>query len=423
MTMSRYYSITIINPATSQVLVPNPNANGTAFVFSNNQSQATFSSLNAGANPYTVGGANPAALRCEIDITSTPLHSADAHAKPFVKIHGVPLSVVSQAADLNGMFVSISAGMSKGLPLANPQQIGLLAAGQVLQGVGEWVGPDMALTLYLTSGGSSADYSNVSGSASAAQPVTASAPVNLIFRWNKGQSLSTAITQCLQVAFPQLSIKMQISNSLVWGSDVPKVAFFQNLQQFAQWVNETSRSVLAGPNPANTVYATSTNPAYQGVTITLMGGTLIVQDFTTQTNPLKIAFQDLIGQPNWSAPGKVQVATVMRGDVTVGSFVQLPPALGTTSSFGSPNGGASPFVIGNASNSPYKGNSAFQGVALVTKVRHLGDSRSASGLSWVTALECVFAQPVTSPLLSSIPYVYRSTTGNGYGFTNPAGTP
>ncbi|WP_062090289.1 hypothetical protein [Caballeronia udeis] len=413
----RYYSIALVNPTTSQVLVPNPNANGTAFVLSNDKNAVTFTSLNAGASPQTQGGSNPAALRCELDITSTPLHSPDAHAKPFVRISGVPLSMVAQAADLNGMFISISGGMAKGLPLANPQQAGLLAAGQVLQGVGEWVDTDMSLTLYLAPGGASADYSNVSGSASAMQPVTGSTPANLVFQWNAGQSMSTAIANCLVTAFPQLSIKMQISNALVWGSGVPKVAFFENLQQFAQFINEASKSVLAGPNPANTIYAQSANPAYQGVTILLTGGTLVVQDFTTQTNPIAVDFEDLVGQPNQSAPGKVQLMTVMRGDIAMSDFVQLPPSLGTTSAFGTSNGGVSAFVFGNASNSPYKANSAFQGVALVTKVRHVGDSRNAAGKAWVSTYELAFAQPTTSPLLSSIPYIYKSPSGNSYGFT------
>ncbi|MGX7001942.1 hypothetical protein [Caballeronia sp. KNU42] len=414
----RYYAITLVNPATSQVLVPNPGSYGTAFTFSDDQSAVTFSSLNAGANPYTLGGSNPAALRCELDITSTPLHSPDAHAKPFVRIHGVPLAMVAQAADLNGMFISVIGGMSRGLPLASPQQSGLLAAGQVLQAVGEWVNTDQSLTLYLAPGGSSADYSNASGSASAMQPVTGNTPANLIFSWSAGQSMAAAITDTLQTAFPQVSIKMAISNALMWASAVPKTAYFQDLHQFAVFVNQTSKSVIAGPNPASTVYAQSTNPTYQGVTIVLEGGTLVVQDFSTQTEPIEISFQDLVGQPNWSAPGKVQAVTAMRGDITTGSFVKLPSSLGTTGAFGSPNGGASPLVIGNASNSPYKGNSAFQGTALVTKTRHLGDSRSPSGLSWISSYELAFAQPTTSPLLSSVPYVYKSTSGNSFGFTN-----
>jgi hypothetical protein len=416
--MSRYYAISLINPVTSQVLVPNPNPDyGAAFVFSNDPSDVTWTSLNAGANEFTVGGTNPAAPRVEMDLTSTPLHAPDSHAKPFIKIWGIPLLMVGQATDLNGMFIRVVGGMSKGLPLANPNQIGLLVAGQVLQCTGEWINTDMSLTMYLAPGGSSADYSNASGSASAMQPVTADAPANLVFTWNVGQSMSTAIAQCLATAFPQLSIRMQISNSLVWGSGQAKVSFFENLAQFAQFINETSRSVLAGPNPANTIYAQNVNPAYAGVTITLEGGTLVVSDYTTQTNPIVIAFQDLVGQPNWAAPGKVQLVTCLRGDINVGDFVQLPSTIGTTSPFGTPFSGVSPLAIGNPSSTPYKGNSAFNGVALVTKVRHLGDSRSPSGLAWVTTFELVFTQPPTSPLLSSIPFVYQSKTGNSYGFT------
>jgi hypothetical protein len=416
----RYYSINLVNPATGQTLVPNANPYGSAFTVSDDPQAVTFTSLNQGATVLDIGGSNPAALRVELDITTTPLHAPDATAKPFVKIYGVPLQMVSQSADLNGMFISVYGGMSKGLPLANPNQSGLLAAGQILQSVGEWINTDMSLTLYLAPGGSSADYSFVSGSASAMQPVTADTPANLVFTWSPGQTLATAIATCLSTAFPQLGIRMQISNALIWVSGQAKVAYFQNLQQFAQFVNETSRSVLAGPNPANTVYAQSTNPAYAGVTITLEGGVFVVQDFTTQTNPIVISFQDLIGQPNWASPGKVQLVTCMRADIAVGDFIQLPSTIGTTSAFGTPNGGASPFAIGNSSFSPYKGNSAFQGTALVTKARHLGDSRSPSGLAWISTFETVFTQPPTSPLLSAIPFVYKGT-GNVYGFTVSGG--
>lgn len=413
----RYYQITLVDPATNRVLVPNTDPNGTAFKFSSNPNDSTWSSLNAGANPQTVGGANPAALLVELDVTATPLHAPDSTAKPFIRIYGIPLAMVAQAADLNGMFVSIYGGMSKGLPLANPNQSGLLAAGQVLQSVGEWTGTDMSLTLYIAAGGSSADYSNASGGASAMQPVTASTPANLVFTWVQGQSLSTAIAQCLSTAFPQISIQMRIAEELVWASGVPKTAFFQNVQQFAQFVNETSRSVLAGPSPASTVYAPNANPSYTGVMITLEGGIFCVVDATTQTNPIQIEFTDLIGQPNWAAPGKVQVTTVLRADVGVGDFIKLPDTIGTTAAFHSPNGGASPFAIGNPSASPFKANSAFQGVALITKTRHVGNSRAPAGTAWVTTLECVFQQPSTSSLLSSIPFVYKSTSGNSYGFT------
>ena len=418
----RFYEIAIVNPATDQVLVPSADiGTGTAFALSNDQGAVTWTSLNYGMNVFQQGSANPAALRVELDITSTPLHTPDAHAKPFVRIHGVPLPMVAQAADLNGLYVRVSGGMSKGLPLANPNQSGLLVAGQVLQGVGEWVGLDQNLTLYLASGGSSGDYAAVSGGGpSASMPVTSTTPANLVFNWAQGQSMATAIANCLVTAFPQLSIRMQISASLVWSSAVPKVAFFENLQQFAQFVHETSKSILAGPNPANTVYAPSVNPAYQGVTITLQGGTLVVQDFSSQTKPKLIVFEDLVGQPNWSAPGRVQLVTCLRGDIGVGDFVQLPLTIGTTSSFGTPSTGVSPLAIGNATASPFKGASAFSGIALVTKVRHLGDSRSASGLAWVTTFELVFTQPTTSPLLSAIPFVYQSSTGNSYGFANPA---
>lgn len=397
----RYYSITLTDPRTGQVLVPSSPPNSAAFTLSGDPTQSTWTSLNAGANVNVVGGTNPAAQRIELDITASPLHTADGNAKPFIRVWGVPLAQVAQAADLNGMFFSISGGMSKGLPLSDPSQIGVLATGQVLQCTGEWFNTDQNLTLYLAPGGSSATYSSVSGAASAMQPVTATSPVNLVFQWVKGQQMSDAIAQALGTAFPSIKVQMSISASLVWGSDVPKTGYFQTLQQFAVFVNEASRSVLAGPNPSNTIYAPSTNPAYLGVQIVLSGGVLLVLDHSTETQPKQIKFQDLRGQPNWSAPGQVQLVTTLRGDISVGDYVQFPPVIGTTGSFGSPNGGVSPLIIGNSTTStslyPGQGNSGFQGTALVQKVRHLGDSRSPNGLAWITAMNCAFSQPTAGP--------------------------
>ncbi|MDR8399212.1 hypothetical protein NE850_23095 [Paraburkholderia sp. USG1] len=402
----RYYQITVTDQD-ANVLVQSTNPRD-GFSLSQDLPASTWTSLNAGMSVDQLGSTNYAAQRIEVDLTATPLHAPDAKAKPYVKIHGVTLPQISSASNLNGKFVAIYGGMAKGLPLANPQQAGLLVAGQIQQCIGNWIGVEQSLTLYVIPGGSASAYNQAANGQTLDTPVTPTSPANLIFQWSKGQSLVSAILQTLNNAFPQLGIAGAISTQLVWGSDVPKTAYFQTLQQFAQFVHETSVSVLAGPAPANNTYGFSINTPYQGVTMTLQGGIITLFDSSTQTNPIQIGFNDMIGQPTWGAPGKVQLTTVMRGDISVGDFVQLPPTVGVTLQGAYSQSGVSPF------NTPFQDNSAFAGVFLVQKCRHVGDSRNADGTAWVSVFELAFQQPAQQTV-AGFPSIYKGA-GNVYGF-------
>jgi hypothetical protein len=86
---------------------------------------------------YENGQNIPGALQVELDIPVAAMHSP-GNAGAFVKIWGVPLSMISQASNLNNKAIKVYGGFQKGLPLANPKQAGLLVQDYTYQSFGNW---------------------------------------------------------------------------------------------------------------------------------------------------------------------------------------------------------------------------------------------------------------------------------------------
>ena len=85
----------------------------------------------------TTGNPIMGALNIEIDVPMAPLGVPAGDA--YVRICGISLLGVGQSANLNGLYLAAYGGMSKGLPLANPEQNGLLVKGQIFQAFGNWL--------------------------------------------------------------------------------------------------------------------------------------------------------------------------------------------------------------------------------------------------------------------------------------------
>lgn len=292
-----------------------------------------------------VGGKNlPGALNVELDVPVVPF--AIPYGSAFVKVWGVPLSDVGQASDLNGLAISVYAGMQKGLPLANPAQAGLIVQGYVFQAFGNWIRTEQSIDL------------NVQP-----QSGTIVVPKNIVLNWAKGTKLSDAIAATLSTAFPEYSTSIAISENLVLPAD--EVGYFATVGQFATYLKAVSASIIGG--------------SYQGVDVLLTEKTFKVWDGTSPTTPTTLAFQDMIGQPTWIDPLSVQVKLVMRADLSVGDYVKFPPALVTTNP-----GTTSPLV--NA-------KSVFQGTFQIGAVRHVGNFRQADAASWVTVVDAYSSAP------------------------------
>lgn len=398
----RYFEIVISDPnSNGYVLVPNVNNVPGFSRMAPGSGVATYSSLRTGYMPSQQGSTNPAAQTVEIDAVVTSLHQPNGN--PFFRIWGVSLGEMNYASNLNTMDLKVYGGMAAGLPLANPQQAGLLASGSVLQAFGNWVGNSMYLDIFMVAGGSSVSANQTTGNPPGPNtipiPVTNSDPANLVLQMKQGQPMLQAITACLQIGFPQYSIQGAIDPALVWVKSV-STAYFDTVRQLAEFVHQKSLSVIGGSAP--------NRQHYPGVSISLQNNTFTISDQTTQTAVKNIAYLDLVGQPTWSQPYTVQATVVMRGDLSVGDVVTLPQGPLTTNF-----GAGSNYVPTPSLGDTYTQNKnalSFTGTFYISSIRHVGNSRAPDALSWVTVLE-LLALPQTPAITTgaaSLPVLYQA---------------
>lgn len=295
-----------------------------------------FTSLN------TLGQTILGALNVELDIPVVQL--ADPMGAAYVRVWGISLQDISQAFNLNGKTITVSAGMAKGLPLANPKQAGLILQGTVTQAFGNWQGVEQTLDFIVNS---------VTG--------TAEDPKNLVLTWSAGQTLGDAVRATLAIAFPDYAIEDSTSGDLVLNQD--EAGFYQTVGQLADYVKQVSQSIHGGAD-------------YGGVRVRVQDKTFYLYDGTTSTAPLQIAFTDLIGQPSWLGLQQINFKTAMRADIQVGDYIQLPQGQVTSSA---------------QSYSQYRDSSAFKGIFQVGRVRHVGNFRQPDANSWVTVFDAYTA--------------------------------
>jgi hypothetical protein len=321
----RYYDIKITSPA------------GKLWVPQGFQSLGLTSSFTS----YVGGKTLAAALNVEIDAPVTNFADPrNDQGGAYVRVWGIGLQDIAQANNLSGYNVVVQAGMQKGLPLANPSQAGVIISGYIFQPFGNWIGLDQTLDLIV--------YAGVSPGPT---------PPNIIHKWTKGTQLSSAIQQTLATAYPGITPNINISPDLVLDQD--DVGFYNNLEEYAQYVRSASIAIKG--------------KSYPGVSITINQNTFNVFDGTSAKTPIPIAFQDLIGQPTWIESPNIQFKTVMRADLHVGDTVQLPTkAIFTTT---------------QQSLSQFRQNSAFSGIVTIKSIHHYGNFRQADAASWASVYE------------------------------------
>lgn len=299
------------------------------------------------------GASNPGALNIEFDLPVTSFHQPVGQG--FLRIWGVGITAVGQPSQFNPALdrgtwnqISIYGGMAKGLPLANPKQNGLLVRGMIQQAFSNWEGTDQTLDFVI--GGNSITYGYG----------TPGQPKNIVLNWQKGQSLSDAAGISLAAAFPGSDILSAVRQDIVPSEVQP--GFFESVDQFSLYLNETSRTIINDPMGAYRGYSIA--PTQSG--FRLFDGTVLPSD-TTQ-----ISFLDLIGKPSWLNPAQIAFKTVLRADIAIGDLVQMP---------------LTPTAQNPQSFSQYRARSNFKGAFLITAVRHMGRFRERSGTAWVTAFE------------------------------------
>jgi hypothetical protein len=346
----RYYNVVVTNAQTGAAI---KGADGTAF--------GPWSSLTSqGAN-------NPGALRVKWDLPIAPFDQPIGGA--YLRLWGVPLTMIGQASQFNPSpdysqycRIQIYGGMSKGLPLANPAQQGLLVDGAIQQAFGNWQGTEQTI-----------DFVILPNAATAGNYGTPQVPKNLAFNWTQGQKLGDAVQKTLASAFPKATITGSAKvNQTLTLPYAPQHGYYESVGQFAEYIAHISQDIVNGSDgPSN----------YLGIKIVPNQNGFALFDGTNQATPKQIVFTDLIGQPTWLSPLTLNFKCVMRADLAVGDYIKMPVAQTTQTS---------------QSFSQYRNKATFQGTFQISAVRHLGDSRQPSGDSWVTVIDCWSNQEATA---------------------------
>ncbi len=280
----------------------------------------------------------------------------------IVTIEGPALHELIQAAKyspnqaLVGWHLDLYAGMSPhGLPLSTPEAgqpaPGLIAAGDVLESFGNWVGTDMKLSFLVIPSGLSQN------------PFT--------FFWGAGQPIADAIANMLNLARPDLTQKIVVNSNLI-GPPHGILHTSDSLHGIAHFLKDQTR----GPN-----YGMA--PGYPGVSLYIQNGVCVATDFSSpfNANAIKLSEESFIGQPMWIGNDIMAMNLVMRSDIQVGDEVDMPKNFGQTPGFVT--------TLANINNYAYNFKLAFTGKFIVTAMRHLGEFRGTSGQDWMTVVEAV----------------------------------
>ena len=300
-----------------------------------------------------LGDDNYSALRVDLDIFQNAYHQYASNG--FIKVWGIDLKALGQVANLNptisadgktvqlcGIIVQI--GMSKGLPYANPKQRGVVVQGAILQAFANWQGTEVCLDLVVVPG-----------------YVDPNALKNITFNWKKGTELTDAVKQALQNAYSTTPITGSFSTGLVYTEDAPSQHF--DLLSLSAKINQASRTIKK-------------DPKYTGAIITSTAkGFFLTDSAITPAATKEIAFTDVIGNLTWLGINTISAKVVMRGDLNIGDYISFQPGIPVLN------------VVNN--NSQYRNKIAFNGTFFITKIHHVGSSRSPDGNAWVTIIEAI----------------------------------
>lgn len=304
----------------------------------------TWSSVNPDGSP------NRQAQNIEMDVLV--YNGAAAAGNSTLTIHGPRLTELLDANNLRNKIVTVKGGMMKGLPLANPAQAGILFKGQVFQSFANWIGTNMELSLILNP-----------------NPHNLENPGNYTLVWNKNQPLSDALRQTLSKALPGYTLDINISPQIV--ATANHAGVYYTLDELAASVSVWTSEYFSG-----------VAKNYEGVQIGVSRGTVTVNDGTQPASGVtQINFLDLVGQPTWIGFNQLQFITIMRGDLSLNSVVQMPQGISNLPGF----------VTTTAESKPSQARyqSTFRGPFIIRSVRYVGNFRSTSGEMWVSIYEAV----------------------------------
>jgi len=286
---------------------------------------------------------DPGALQIEYDALVGPYGTPTGAST--ITLRGISLQDLTQPQQFAGMALELKSGMRAGLPLVNPAQAGTILKGQVFQAFGNWEGVNQTLDFVVLPG-----------------TYTLDNPGNFVLNWRSGTSLSDALLQTLDVAYPNAPITMNISNDLVQNHD--EIGIYDTLDQLAQVVGDITEGVFDSR-----------------VTIGIQAGKIVVFDATYKPSPIQLAFTDFVGQPTWINVNTIQLKMVARADLQMGGIVRMPQGLQNLPGFVNTTAAAYPSSI--------KYQTTFQNNFIIQELRQVGNFRAADATQWVTIANCI----------------------------------
>jgi hypothetical protein len=287
---------------------------------------------------------DPGALQIEYDALIGPYGTPTGAST--VTLRGIALQDLTQPQQFAGMTLELKSGMRAGLPLVNPAQAGTILKGQVFQAFGNWEGVNQTLDFVVLPGGYTLDN-----------------PGNFVLNWRAGTTLSDALLQTLDVAYPDTPLSINISSEFVQAHD--EIGVYDTLDQLAQVVGDITDSV----------------PFSNRVTIGIQAGKIVVFDTTFSPSPIQLVFTEFVGQPTWINVNTIQVKLVTRADLQMGSIVRMPQGLQNLPGFVTTTQSAYPSSI--------KYQTTFQNNFIVKELRQVGNFRAADATQWVTIANCI----------------------------------
>lgn len=414
---------------------------GTSIAFSSLVSDANNSGvLNTSGGPtllLTSGQNNPNALRIAFSIEI--VKAADQGTGSYIRLYGIPLSLMQQANTLAGKTVTLYGGFSPGLPLATAQSLGA-RAGMLMQGTitacyGNWRGDDVALDLLLlptawkgqgggsstVSPGAAADGGGNASTAPSARRLAARklpsfvSPRNGMSAAPQDASISDAITSAISGDFsafmsilatafggggfrqtpvnlihnmlPNMPLPTAIKQTLETAFPNANVKmnvtgqYKLSYQDGGFYQNMSQYAGYIKSLSSSILSGVNSSLAHQGIDLIPHNNDVIMTDWQQPTAEVMLAYTDLIGQPTWVDSTTIAFSSVLRADLYPTVGVSFPQTLFGVQLTEVSTGDYFPFSGRLTAN---QNPLVFNGTVLVQKVRHVGDSRSPDGQQWRT---------------------------------------
>ena len=300
----------------------------------------------------TNGQDNYSSLQLDLDVYQEAYSQYSANG--FIKLNGIDLKGLGEIGNYNPSIVNgkpiqmcgikIEVGMSKGLPYTNAGQQGVILFGGIMQAFANWQGVNISLDMIVAPAFAGSNDLN-----------------NITFVWKKDTELTDAVKLALENAYKPTTVSGSFKAGLKQSEDAPEQNF--NLLSLSRKVNAISRSIIK-------------DPTYTGGLISVNDkGFYLTDNAITKTATKTIKFTDVIGNLTWLQIGTISAKVVMRGDLNVGDYISFEKYIPINN------------IVNNYSQ--YRNNISFDGVFYISKLHHVGSSRSPDGNGWVTTIEAV----------------------------------